>query len=80
MNPVQERQRRELEQKLREIGGVEKLGPAPDGPIVNKFAPGAIARAIEQEVARAKLVGWTKISIHMDLEDALALALALRIR
>ena len=51
-----------------------------DGPIVLKFAPTALAKAIEQEVKRAGAYGWDKITMHMDLIDAVQLAKFLRNR
>jgi len=57
-----------------------KLPAAPDGPILRTFDPKEMARALKNEVLRSRKNGWPKISIHMDLEDALALARALEVR
>ena len=54
------------------------LPSAPDGPIVEHFDRVALAQAIESEVQRASLVGWTKITLHMDMLDAMQLARVLR--
>lgn len=54
------------------------LPEAPSGPLVPRFNAKELAHAIEQEINRSLLVGWTKISIHMTLEDAAMLAKALR--
>jgi hypothetical protein len=69
---------RGVQEAIGRAGGVEKL-PLLDGPRLDSWTPRGLAKAIEQEVARAKMNGWTKISIHMDLRDALALANALKI-
>jgi hypothetical protein len=54
------------------------IPPAPDGPIVSEFNPRELARALEHELCRAKLTGWSKITLHMDIEDAVKLAKFLR--
>ena len=54
------------------------LGGAPDGPMIEHFDPIALAQGLEQEVQRAALVGWQKITLHMDVADALKLARKLR--
>lgn len=54
------------------------LPTAPDGPIVEHFDCIALAQAIESEVQRGALVGWSKITLHMDMFDALELARVLR--
>jgi len=51
---------------------------APDGPVVEHFEPQAVAAAIEQEITRARVYGWTRITLHMDVADALMLAQCLR--
>lgn len=63
-------------QSIRRAGGIEQL-PIIDGPALETFEPCALAGAIEQEVSRARREGWPKISLHMDIDDALALARAL---
>lgn len=55
-----------------------QLPDAPSGPIIPRFNAKELAHAIEQEINRSRLVGWTKISIHMTIEDAAMLAKALR--
>lgn len=59
-----------------ESGG--KLKKAPNGPIIPEFAPIPLAQALEQEIRRAHLYGWPKISLHMDILDAAMLAAFLR--
>jgi len=55
---------------------------APDGPIIERFAPQALAEALEQEIIRTMAVyrdaPVMKISIHMDIDDARELAKCLR--
>jgi hypothetical protein len=51
---------------------------APDGPIVHRFDPVLLAQAIDQELARCAVMGWPKISLHMDVRDAMLLARLLR--
>lgn len=53
---------------------------APDGGIIPCFSPEAMADLIEKEVLKAKLIRNPKLTIHMDLEDALILAKFLRYR
>ena len=54
------------------------LPDAADGPIVPRFTPKAVAHGIEQEIVRAGDYGWSKITLHMDIPDALELAKFLR--
>jgi hypothetical protein len=54
------------------------LPAAADGPIVDEFDPIKLAQAIEQESRRAIEYGWPKITVHMDLPDAMKLAKHLR--
>jgi len=70
---------RGVTEAIRRAGHVENL-PIIDGPSLDKFAPRALADALDQEIARALEIGWTKISIHMDLRDARSLSLFLRKR
>lgn len=63
---------------IKRHGGLHNLPPAPDGPIVPEFDARKLAEAIEHEIARAHAVGWTRISLHMDLMNAIRLAQALR--
>jgi hypothetical protein len=51
---------------------------APDGPVVERFEAKKVAAAIEQEIARSRVMGWTRITLHMDLDDALKLAHTLK--
>jgi hypothetical protein len=62
-----------LAQAIREAGGVDCL-PEITGPKLEHFDAHALANAIKQEVIRSKIVGLPKLSLHMDLEDALVLA------
>jgi hypothetical protein len=54
------------------------LPSAPDGPIIARFDPRALAAAIECEMQRGAEYGWSKITLHMDMPDALMLAKYLR--
>jgi hypothetical protein len=54
------------------------LPEAPNGPVVPRFNAKELARAIEQEITRSNMVGWTRISLHMTLDDAARLAKFLR--
>lgn len=65
-----------VREAIQKAGGADKL-PILDGPTVEVFEPKAVARAIKSEVLRARGRGWTRISLHMELADALALARAL---
>ena len=72
-----------MELSAREVveGLIAKYGclpTAPSGPLVDHFDALAVAQAIEREAERSSLVGWTKITLHMDLHDALKLAATLR--
>jgi len=49
-----------------------------DGPRLDKFDPQRLAMALEQECERSKVMGWPKVSLHMDVIDALLLARALK--
>lgn len=69
----------QLEERITRLGpGGVSLLPQMDGPIVSQFEKTALANALLQEVARAQVMGWPRISIHMDLLDAVALAAALK--
>jgi hypothetical protein len=60
---------------------IERFGclpVAPDGPALPGFSPHPLADAIMQEVKRAGEYGWSKITIHMDIPDAVALAVVLK--
>lgn len=51
---------------------------APDGPVIEHFERLEIAAAIMQEVNRVGHLRDARISLHMDIADALALAALLR--
>lgn len=69
---------RDMTVALRNHGGAMNLPDAPDGKILSTFEPFGLADVIELEINRAHIMGWTKISLHMDIPDAAALAAALR--
>lgn len=54
------------------------LPTAPDGPIIERFNPHDLAAALERELERGAEYGWSKITLHMDVPDALMLAKYLR--
>lgn len=57
----------------------EKLGPFPDGPCLDYFNALELAQAIESEVNQpAGGMPHTKITLHMDIENAMKLASYLR--
>ena len=60
---------------------IAKYGCLPsvgDGPVIERFDAAALAAALESEIARAADYGWTKVTLHMDIPDARALAKCLR--
>jgi hypothetical protein len=60
---------------------IERFGclpAAPDGPSLPGFSPHPLADAIMSEVRRAGEYGWSKITLHMDIPDAVLLASYLR--
>ena len=71
-----------LNQKEQVIAALDKHGgvlpPAPTGPIVEAFDTASLAAAIDSEIERSKLYGWTKLSLHFDLPDAAEFARWLR--
>lgn len=71
----QEQQRQAIIERVKNGG---QLQTAPSGPILPRFDPLALAAALECEVERANIMGWTKLSIHMDAYDAVQLAKFLR--
>jgi hypothetical protein len=71
----QEQHRQAIIERVKNGG---KLVDAPSGPILTRFDPKALAAAIECEVDRSNVMGWTKMSIHMDTFDAVQLAKYLR--
>ena len=50
----------------------------PDGPSLERFTTLDFAQAIEHELERCALTGWTHIKIDLTLDDAAALASAMR--
>lgn len=60
-------------QAVNAAGGIDNLDII-DGPRLEAFDAKQLAQALKDEVQRAKQTGWSKVSLHMDLEDALALA------
>jgi hypothetical protein len=75
MSLNQEGGRLQVEKTIRTYGC---LPDATDGPILPNFTPKAVAKGIESEVKRAGEYGWSKITLHMDIPDALKLAQFLR--
>lgn len=51
---------------------------APDGPVLERFDHKKLAVALDLELARSRARGWTRITLHMDLDDAAKLAHVLR--
>jgi len=72
---MQEAGRTRLQQVLSTFGCIP---PAPDGPAIPEFEPLALAQAVEHELHRCGMVGWSKVTLHMDVQDAVALAQYLR--
>jgi hypothetical protein len=68
------------EQYQRAVSAARQGNLLPDGPIIPGFHPEQMAQAIEGECARTRSLIGQKITIHMDPEDALALARFLRFR
>ena len=68
------------EQYKRAVAAARSDAPLPDGPIIPGFHPEQMAQAIEGECVRTRSLVGQKITIHMDPEDALALAKFLRFR
>ena len=68
---------RGVEEAIKRHGGIHNL-PVVDGPVIPRFDPYRLAEALDQEIARAGEIGWTKISLHMDVQDAMKLARFLR--
>ena len=62
--------------QARQPGGV--LGGTPNGPVLDVFDPRELAAAIESEILRCAELGWNKITVHMDVRDAMLLARHLR--
>jgi hypothetical protein len=57
----------------------KQIGPMPEGPLLERFDPIALADALEQQATRALLVfDVPKVDLRMDAADALALAAWLR--
>ncbi len=45
-----------------------------DGPVLEKFDVHRLAQLLEQECRRARAQGLPKVSLHMDVDDALKLS------
>lgn len=54
------------------------IAPFPDGPLLPRFDALELAQAIERQLTTCAERGHTKVSMHLDLIDAQALATALR--
>lgn len=67
-----------LRRAIHRAGGLTGLPEAPDGPLLERWNARALAQALDQEIARARLMGWPKITLHMDTADAERLARLLR--
>lgn len=74
-NMNQEGGKRHVEKMMQTYGC---LPSAADGPLLPTFQPKPLAAAIEQEIKRAGEYGWSKITLHMDIPDAVKLAGFLR--
>lgn len=68
---------RGVQEAIRRAGGVDRL-PLVDGPVVPEYSRRHLADALDAEIARCAEVGWTKVSLHMDVRDAMLLARDLR--
>lgn len=69
---------RGVEEAILRAGGDPRKLPLADGPVVPEYNVRHLADALDQEIARAAQVGWTKVSLHMDVRDAMLLARDLR--
>lgn len=67
----------DLARAIRRAGGADCLPPA-DGPKLDRWHPRTLAEALDAEIARCAVEGWPKISLHMDVRDAMKLAQFLR--
>lgn len=72
----QDAQRRLLAAYLAETGG--RLQDAPDGPRLDEFRALELAQAVEAEINRAAVSGFTKIRLDFHLNDAATFAAFLR--
>lgn len=54
------------------------IAPFPDGPLLPRFDALELAQALERLLTECAERGHTKVSLHLDLIDAQALATALR--
>ena len=64
-------------------GLIAKYGCLPsvgDGPVLERFDAKGLSEALSTEIQRAGEYGWSKITLHMDVPDASALAKFLRER
>ena len=71
MGDLTQEQHRSNVEKMLEQGGI--LPGLPDGPRLARFNAAELAAAIEKELDRCKWIGWTKLTITLDVEDAHAL-------
>lgn len=55
-----------------------KFEDAPDGPIIERYTPLGLSQIIDRELNRCAVMGWDKITIHLDQVDAQMLAMDLR--
>jgi hypothetical protein len=72
----------ELSDKDREIIALKAkhglLLGVPEGPLLPKFNPLELAQAIERLLTECAEKGHTKVTMHLDLIDAQAMATSLR--
>jgi len=66
-----------LVRTIHRLGSVEAL-PEMSGPRLETWNPRLLAEALDSEIARCAVEGWPKISLHMDVRDAMKLAQFLR--
>ncbi len=69
--------RRHVAHVIRQAGGVDAL-PIMDGPRLDRWNPSKLADALDHEIARCAAEGWPKISLHLDVPDAMKLVRCLR--
>lgn len=62
-----------LASDIERAGGAEFL-PEVSGPRIERFDAKLLADALNHELERAATFGWPKISLHMDVVDAMRLA------
>ena len=61
---------RAIEKMMKQFGC---LPDAPDGPVIPRFQVQDLAAALQSELTRCGEYGWSKVTLHMDLPDAVAL-------